>query len=155
MENAARKCRVKKSIEKAQQEEAFKEFVAIIGANGGKIPYGAVEKLVKAYHRNGFKGVTRQNLYYRLERSKKCNKKDDSTMVGTTVTTTSSSLGTVSSVTMSYATSSRAAELSGDSGTSTTNTNGRDTSSAANIVTNSSVNKGGRKKSSTKAAHKH
>ena len=31
MENAARKCRVKKSIEKAQQEEAFKEFVAIIG----------------------------------------------------------------------------------------------------------------------------
>jgi hypothetical protein len=35
MENAARKCRVKKSIEKAQQEEAFKEFVAIIGANGG------------------------------------------------------------------------------------------------------------------------
>ena len=46
MENAARKCRVKKSIEKAQQEEAFKEFVAIIGANGGKIPYGAVDKLV-------------------------------------------------------------------------------------------------------------
>jgi hypothetical protein len=155
MENAARKCRVKKSIEKAQQEEAFKEFVAIIGANGGKIPYGAVEKLVKAYHRNGFKGVTRQNLYYRLERSKKCNKKDDSTMVGTTVTTTSSSLGTVSSVTMSYATTNRAAESSGDSGTSTTNTNGRDTSSAAEIVTNSSVNKGGRKKGSTKAAHKH
>jgi len=141
MENAARKCRVKKSIEKAQQEEAFKEFVAIIGANGGKIPYGAVEKLVKAYHRNGFKGVTRQNLYYRLERSKKCNKKDDSTMVGTTVTTTSSSLGTVSSVTLSYATTNRAAESSGDSGTSTTNTNGRDTSSAAKIVTNSSIKK--------------
>jgi len=36
VENAARKCRVKKSIEKAQQEEAFKEFVALIGANGGK-----------------------------------------------------------------------------------------------------------------------
>jgi hypothetical protein len=104
IENAAHKCRVKKSIEKAQQEEAFKEFVALIGTNGGKIPYGAVDKLVKVYHKNGFKGVTRQNIYYRLERSKKCNNKDDftsSTMIGTTVTTTSSSLGMVSLVTMS------------------------------------------------------
>ena len=68
--NAAQKSRVKKSIEKAQQEEAFKEFLVLLGANGGNVPYGAVDKLVKSYHENGFKGVTRQNLYHRLERSK-------------------------------------------------------------------------------------
>jgi hypothetical protein len=75
VENAACKCRVKKSIEKAQQDEAFKEFVALIGANCGKVPYGAVDNLVKVYHKNGFKGVTRKNLnlYYQLEQSKKSN----------------------------------------------------------------------------------
>ena len=45
IENAARRSRVKKSIEKAQQEEAFKEMVKIIGNNGGKMPYGEVDKL--------------------------------------------------------------------------------------------------------------
>jgi len=151
IENAAHKCRVKKSIEKAQQEEAFKEFVALIGTNGGKIPYGAVDKLVKTYHKNGFKGVTRQKLYYQLERSKKCNNKDDftsSTMVGTTVTTTSSSLGTVSLVTMSNPIS-EAEESSGNQGTSTYDL---DRDSTANI---GSVNKGGRKKGSTKVSLKH
>jgi hypothetical protein len=150
IENAAHKCHVKKSIEKAQQEEAFKEFVALIGTNGGKIPYGAVDKLVKAYHKNGFKGVTRQKLYYQLERSKKCNNKDDftsSTMVGTTVTTTSSSLGTVSLVTMSNPIS-EAEESSGNQGTSTYDL---DRDSTANI---GSVNKGGQKKGSTKASLK-
>jgi hypothetical protein len=39
LENAARRNRVKKSIENAQQEEAFKELVKLIGANGGKLPY--------------------------------------------------------------------------------------------------------------------
>jgi hypothetical protein len=38
--NAARRCQVKKSIEKAQQEEAFREMIKIIGNNGGKMPYG-------------------------------------------------------------------------------------------------------------------
>jgi len=136
VENAARKCRVKKSIEKAQQEEAFKEFVALIGANGGKVPYGAVDNLVKVYHKNGFKGVTRKNLYYRLERSKKSNttNADTATMVGTTVT--ASSLGTASSVTMSNL-----------NGTST------EPSSSGNsdfIV----VNVGGRKKGSKKVNKK-
>jgi hypothetical protein len=70
IENAARRSRVKKSIEKAQQEEAFKEMVKIIGNNGGKMPYGEVDKLVKNYNKNGFKAVTRQNLYYRLSKLK-------------------------------------------------------------------------------------
>ena len=70
IENAARRCRGKKSIEMAQQEEAFKEMVKIIGNNGGKMPYGEVDKLVKNYNKNGFKAVTRQNLYYRLSKLK-------------------------------------------------------------------------------------
>jgi hypothetical protein len=60
-----------KYLEKAQQEEAFKELLKLIGANGGKIPCGSVEKLVKTYNNNGFKAVTRQNLCYRLSKSKK------------------------------------------------------------------------------------
>jgi hypothetical protein len=64
LENAARRCRVKKSIEKAQQEEAFKEMLKLIGNNGGKMPYGEVDKLVKLITIMVFIAVTRQNLYY-------------------------------------------------------------------------------------------
>ncbi len=35
-ENAARRVRMKKCLEKAQQEEAFRELLSIIGANGGE-----------------------------------------------------------------------------------------------------------------------
>jgi hypothetical protein len=52
--------RVKKGYEKAQQEEAFKELLQIIGANGGKIPYGAVNKLLKKCKSNGFNVVSWQ-----------------------------------------------------------------------------------------------
>jgi hypothetical protein len=72
-ENAALRNRVKKGYEKAQQEEAFKELLQIIRANGGKIPYGAVNKLLDKYKSNGFKAVSRQNLYYRLEKYKKAD----------------------------------------------------------------------------------
>jgi hypothetical protein len=70
LENAALRSRVKKSYEKAQQEEAFKELLKLMGANGGKLPYGSMDKLVKRYKDNGFKAVTRQNLYYRLKNVK-------------------------------------------------------------------------------------
>jgi hypothetical protein len=63
--------RIKKCLEKVQQEEAFQELLAIMGANGGKIPYGAVDKLVKTYHSNGFKAVTRDNLNYRWKKNKR------------------------------------------------------------------------------------
>jgi len=71
IENAARRVWMKKCLEKAQQEEAFRELLEIIGANGGKIPYGAVNKLVKTYHSNGFKAVTWDNLNYRLKKNKR------------------------------------------------------------------------------------
>jgi len=67
LESAALRSRMKKGYEKAQQEEAFKELLFMIGANGGKLPYGAMDKLIKKYQANGFKAVTRQNLYYRLK----------------------------------------------------------------------------------------
>jgi len=70
-ENAARRVRMKKCLEKAQQEEAIRELLSIMGDNGGRIPYGAVDKLVKTYHKNGFKAVTRDNLNYRLKKNKK------------------------------------------------------------------------------------
>ena len=47
LENAALRNRVKKSYEKAQQEESLKELLQLIGANGGKAPYGAIDNLVK------------------------------------------------------------------------------------------------------------
>jgi len=43
----------------------------LIRANGGKIRYSAVNELVKQYQSNGYKAVTQQTLYYRLERNKK------------------------------------------------------------------------------------
>jgi hypothetical protein len=47
LENAALRSRVKSSYEKAQQEEALKELLKIMGANGGKLAYGDMDKLVK------------------------------------------------------------------------------------------------------------
>jgi hypothetical protein len=41
-----------------------------MGAYRGKIPYGAVDRLVKTYHSNGYKAATRDNLNYRLKRIK-------------------------------------------------------------------------------------
>jgi hypothetical protein len=42
------------SIEKAQQEETFKELISIIGINGGKVPYGGLDKIVKTYNQKWF-----------------------------------------------------------------------------------------------------
>jgi hypothetical protein len=61
LENTALRNRMKKGYAKAQQEEAFKELQFAIGANGGKLSYGAMDKLVKGYQNNGYKAVTRQN----------------------------------------------------------------------------------------------
>jgi hypothetical protein len=89
LENAARRCRVKKSIDKAQQDEAFKELLKVLGKNGGKIPYGEMDKLVKTYNLNGFKAVTRDSLYYRLKKYKRGNHDDSTKIHEVTVVTTS------------------------------------------------------------------
>ena len=46
--NAELRNRVKIGYEQAQIEEALKELLQLIGANGGKVPYGAVNKLIKS-----------------------------------------------------------------------------------------------------------
>lgn len=63
LENVAQRCRVKKSIAKAQQDEAFKELLRIMGKNGSKLPYGEMNKLISNYNKNGFKAVTHDSLY--------------------------------------------------------------------------------------------
>ncbi len=60
-ENAARRDRVQRCMDNAQQEEAFREFLKLLGAHGGKMPYGAVDKLVHSYHLNGYKAVNKKN----------------------------------------------------------------------------------------------
>jgi hypothetical protein len=99
VENAARRVRVKKCLEKAQQEEAFRELLSIMGANGGKIPYGAVDQLVKTYHQNGYKAVTRDNLNYRLKKNKRSSGSDS--LIGSSVAIGShtSSVGIISDLT--------------------------------------------------------
>jgi len=59
LENAALRSRVRKSIEKAQQEEAFKELIKTMASNGGKADYGAIKKIVKAYQSNGYEKCKR------------------------------------------------------------------------------------------------
>ena len=59
-ESAALRSRVKRSMENAQQEEVFHEFLMLLWANGGKMPYGAVNKLVRPYNAYGFKAVTKK-----------------------------------------------------------------------------------------------
>jgi hypothetical protein len=134
VENANLRKRVKASYEKAQQEEAFKELLTIIGANGGKVPYGAMDKLVKKFNSNGFKAVNRQNLYYRLEKLK--NNKSNDSLVGKTLSVLEDNTAIVS-------------DLSGETlHTVTDNTTSNDTS----IINIAKSNAGGRKKGSTVAA---
>jgi hypothetical protein len=83
VENANLRKKVKASYEKAQQMEAFKELLTVMGANGGKVPYGAMDKLVKKFNGNGFRAVNRQSLYYRLEKLKE--NKSNISLVGKTL----------------------------------------------------------------------
>lgn len=140
LESAALRSRMKKGYEKAQQEEAFKELLFMIGANGGKLPYGAMDKLIKKYQANGFKAVTRQNLYYRLK-----NRKEFTAREGLTVST------------VSVAVESNAvfSDLTGDTHNNSSNdTNERSGSIRGDSIPERSIrsNIGGRKKGSTAQA---
>ncbi len=99
LQNAARRSRVKKSIEKAQQGEAFKELISLMGANGGKVPYGGLDKIVKTYNQNGIKAVTRQNLYYRLHNLKSGKTDDRTNVLGCTIAASGASQEVISDIT--------------------------------------------------------
>jgi hypothetical protein len=128
---------MKRGYEKAQQEEAFKELLTVIGAHGGKLPYGAMDKLVKKYQGNGYKAVTRQNLYYRLNR-----RKEDKTI--------DNLLG--KNISVSGDTAAVSSDLSGDTFYINSNSSNEvETSNISNIEaeTSNRSNIGGRKKGST------
>ncbi len=103
LQNAAQRCNVKKSfersIEKSQQEEAFKDLVKMIGAIGSKVPYGKMDKLVKFYNKNGVKAITRQNLFYRHNKLKVTNLDNNTQLMGQTIVTTGESKAVLSDIT--------------------------------------------------------
>ena len=134
---------MKKCLEKAQQEEAFRELLAIMGANRGKVPYGAVDKLVKIYQKNGFKAVTRDNLNYRLKKNKKGVTSDS--LIGGSVNV---SVTHSNDVTSDLSNPSDA--LVDTSNTITTTTTTTDAPDGEVLLNN----KGGRAKGSTKIAAK-
>jgi hypothetical protein len=120
-ENAALRNHVRKTFEKAQQEEAFKELLNAMGANGGKVSYGAVSQIMKKYQSHGFKTVTRQNLYYQLQKIKKCD--PGGSVVGKSVSITDNTavLSDVTNPSFSSSTSSNeVAKENDDNCTSTT-----------------------------------
>jgi hypothetical protein len=141
-ENVARRVRMKKCLEKAQQEEAFRELLAIMGANGGKVPCGAVDKLVKIYQKNGFKAVTRDNLNYRLKKNKKGVTSDS--LIGGSVNVSVRSNDVTSDL------SNPSDALVDTSNTITTTTTTTDAPDGEVLLNN----KGGRAKGSTKIAAK-
>jgi hypothetical protein len=97
LENAALGSHIRKTFEKAQQEEAFKEVIKAMASNGGKVDYEAIYKLVQSYHTNGFKAVMRQNFYCRLSKQK--NSKNSALLGAIVVTTSSETQGVISDLT--------------------------------------------------------
>jgi hypothetical protein len=59
---------IRKAIGKAIQEEALKELLKIKVLGQGRLPYGAMDRIVKKYHDKGYPEVTRDNLNYRLKK---------------------------------------------------------------------------------------
>ena len=102
-----------------------------MGANGGKVPYGGLDNIVKTYNQNGFKAVTRQNLYYRL-RNLKAGKNDSETnLLGQTIAVSGASQGVISDITEEHI-----------------------LADVSNTEQSIQPNPGGRKKGSTKKAKK-
>ena len=136
-----RKKKLERSYLRTEQEEAFKEMIKVIGANGGRVRYGEVDRIVKAYQEAGCKGVTWANLYYRLSQMKK------KTIIGTSLEFRIESQGIIS-------------ELSGntfsdsppDSPYDPNNPDHIPPTPESNLSPQKEANVGGRSKGSTKVA---
>jgi hypothetical protein len=142
-ENTALRNRVKKGYEKAQQEVAFKELLQIIGANGGKIPYGAVNKLLKKYKSNGFNAVSWQNHYYRLDKYKKADSNES--LVGKSISIAGENSAVVSD--LSNPSSNIITEANAESNAKANAESNAEASESIEII-----RRGGQKKGSTEAA---
>jgi hypothetical protein len=108
-----------------------------MGANGDKIPYCAVDKLVKSYHNIGFKAITRDNLNHRLKKNKRGIRSD--TLIGCFVIASIQSNDIISDL------SNPSDALRDTSNSIITNTESNDKAVNSNIP-----NVGGRKKGSKK-----
>jgi hypothetical protein len=142
-----RKKHMTQSYNRVQQEEAFKELLKLLGANGGKLPYGAMENLVKTYNKNGFTAVNHDNLNYRLKRYRNNPPAKDNPVIGKKVTTSNDTLGVVSDLTAEE-TSNHLQTSEAQISTTATITTDSNTSSGHAKKTNI----GGHAKGSTKAA---
>ena len=144
-----RKKRMTQSYNRVQQEEAFRELLKLLGANGGKLPYGAMEKLVKTYNKNDFTAVNRDNLNYRLKQYRNNPPAKDNPVIGkkVLVTTSDDTLGVVSDLTAEE-TSDHIQTSEAQIPTTATITTDSNTSSGHAKKTNI----GGHAKGSTKAA---
>jgi hypothetical protein len=90
-----------------------------------------LDKIVKCYNKNGFKAVTRQNLYYWLRNFKSSQSDDTTSILGRTIAISGASQEVVSDITEE-----------------------RILTYVSNIVQSIPLNAGGRKKGSTKEAKK-
>jgi hypothetical protein len=69
--------RTRKAIGEAIKEEALKELLKIKALGQGRLPYGAMDRIVKKYHDKGYPEVTRDNLNYRLKKVDKEQQKKE------------------------------------------------------------------------------
>ncbi len=137
----AKRKKLEKSYLKTEQEGAFKDLIKLMAANEGKVPYGDLNKLIKSYEEAGCKGVTRSNLYYRLNLWKKDAKAADP-LLGASAAVSSKTLSATS-------------ELTGETFTSIRNDPLVIPETPVDVVPETpeeETNFGGRSKGSTKAA---
>jgi hypothetical protein len=129
-------------MKKPSKRKPFMELIGLIGANGGKVPYGAVKELVKHYQSNGFKAVTWKNLNYRLDRSKTAD--SNGSILGQTVSVNENNTALISDLsqpTSNYSSTGISCTEEDDDGSS---------NSIVSILNNSK--RGGRRKGSTKSS---
>jgi hypothetical protein len=139
LENVAWWSSIRSSMEKARQKEALKELIKMMEKNGGKAPYGTVDKIVKTYNSKGFKAITRQNLFYHLSKLKASKSDDNLLLIGAFIVTSLQTEGVMSNLTEEHV-------LSDASNTQ------RDSQNETQFV--STTNFGGHKKGSTRQLKK-
>jgi hypothetical protein len=70
-----------------------------MGENGGKVSYGAIDKIAKAHNTNGFKAIASQNLYYCPTNLKNDKCDNNSQLIGASIVTSMQVEGALSNLT--------------------------------------------------------
>jgi hypothetical protein len=95
------------------------------------LPYGAMDKLVKKYQSNGYKAVTRQNLYYRLKTMKESPL--SGALAGTSVSVAADSNAVLSDLTGDTYNSNSSIDVNETINSTTHNIGGRKKGSTAQV----------------------